>query len=126
MNYEKEIIKNLLDYLVDGKVDGTVADQFNSISFPSSYINNKSFKFIRKYEEIESINDDNIIPILIVTIPDKYKKGQVLYKGKFIDLKTLLVSDEYTKRCNFFIVPRTDLLNGNRLGTLNYIVDVFL
>lgn len=124
MNYEKEVIKNLIDYLIDGKLDSTVVEQFDGVKFPSVYIANKSFQFIRKYDQIDSITDPNIIPVHLVTLTDKYKKGNILYKNSFIDLKTLLISDEYQKKCNFYVVPRVDLLNGNRAGTLKYTVDV--
>jgi hypothetical protein len=124
MNFLKELTKNLMDYLLDGKMDGTQVDWFYDNAFPSTYILGKSYRFYRKFEDTEHISDSTTIPVLIVTIPDKYKEGKVMHNGTFIDLKTLLLSDTVANPVNFFVVPQITNLEGNHLGTLKYVVDV--
>lgn len=126
MNYLKEITKDLLDYLIEGLMDGTEVDQFMNGTFPSTYILGKSYKFYRKFEDTIGITDATVIPVLVVTIPDKYKEGKLLTRGTFIDLKTLLLNENPSNPhpVNFFVVPQITGLNGNHLGTMNYVVDV--
>jgi len=121
MNYQKEITSNLIDYLIDGKIDSTIVDWFDGIAFPASAINNKRFQFIKKYEQVESIDDDSIIPVLLVTTPQMYFTGKILYKDKYQDLKTMLVTDKRTTiPINYYVIPNIQSINGNHLGTLNY------
>lgn len=126
MNLLKEITKNLMDYLIDGKIDSTVVEWYDTTTgaFPSTYITGQSFKFLRKFEQIDTITDPHIIPVLLVTIPDKYKEGTIMKNNTFIDLKQLLVSDTITNKFNFFVVPFIESLLGNVKGTLQYVVNV--
>jgi hypothetical protein len=71
-------------------------------------------------EDTESV-DSTTIPVLIITIPDKYQEGKILYKGTFIDLKTLLLTNTIAKPVNFFVVPKVlglqlDSITASRHG----------
>lgn len=122
MNFKTEIIKDLITYLTDGKIDNTIVDWYDGSGFPANAINNKSFQFITKYEDAKDITDPNIIPVLLVTLPEKYWEGEVLYKGNLTALKDLLVTSivEEEDRVNFFVVPQISLLTGNHLGSVTY------
>ena len=125
MNYQKEITSNLIDYLINGKIDSTVVDWFDGIAFPAMAINNKRFQFIRKYEQVETINDDTIIPVLLVTAPQMYFTGKILYKDRYQDLKTMLVSDKRTtKAIHYYVIPYANTINGNHLGSIIYNVNI--
>ncbi len=114
-----------MDYLMDGLMDSTIVDQFDGIAFPAASINGKRFQFIRKYEHAESINDDSIIPVLLVTTPQMYYQGRILYKGKYQDLKSFLVTNKRShKRVKFFVTPDVNQIQGNYLGTLTYKVNI--
>lgn len=126
MNYLKEITKDLIDYLIEGKIDNTAVDWFDSTTgtFPSTYLSGKKFKFLRKIEQVDPINDDSIIPVLLITIPDKYKEGFVMKNNTFIDLKQVIVSPATVNKLHFFVIPYIGTLTGSFLGTLRYIIDV--
>ena len=121
----KSIIDDLLNYLINGEHEGDVALGFNGTTFDSTTINNLKYQFIRKYEQVESITDSNIIPVLVITQPDQYLKGRVLYKGNFVDLKSILIRDVDStgtpiKKINFYIIPQLAGVNGNNLGSIVY------
>ena len=121
----KSIIDDLLNYLIEGNHEGGTALNFNGTSFDSTTINNLKYQFIRKYEQVDSITDKNIIPVLIITQPDQYLKGRILYKGNFIDLKSILINENDStglpiKKINFYIIPQLVGVNGNNLGSIVY------
>lgn len=121
----KSIIDDLLNYLITGIHEDGTAVSFNGVGFDSTAINNLKYQFIRKYEQVNSITDKNTIPILIITQPDQYLKGRVLYKGNYVDLKSILIQDkdstgEPIKKINFYIVPQLMGVNGNNLGSIIY------
>jgi hypothetical protein len=126
MNFLKEITKNLMDYLIDGKLNGVVVDWYDTTNgtFPSITLANQSFKFIRKIEQADSITDPNILPVLLVTIPDKYKEGTIMKNNTFIDLKQQLVSPSLNNKTHFFVVPYIGNLIGNYAGKLQLIIDL--
>lgn len=122
----KSIIDDLLNYLVDGLHEGGTALNFDGTAFDSTAINNLQYQFIRKYEQVNTITDKNIIPVLIITQPDQYLKGRVLYKGNYVDLKSILINErdtstgELIKKINFYIIPHMVAVNGNNLGSIVY------
>lgn len=125
MNYQKEIIGNLIEYLVDGDSDSTSVDWYDGVAFPAASINGKRFQFIRKYEDVETITDNSIIPVLLVTTPEMYMNGRILYKGKYQDLKTFLITDKRSSsKIRFFVVPQVKTIQGNFLGTLTYNISI--
>ncbi len=128
MNYEKEITANLLNYLIDGVLDGVVSPHFDGTTFPAITIVGRRFQFIRKYEDVELITDPAIIPVLVITAPDQYYKGKVIYKGTFTDLKSILINSEpegdLPQKINFYVIPKCDSITGNIMGSLTYSLDI--
>ena len=123
----KTIMDDLLDYTVKGIHEGLTAPGFNGISFDSTAITNMKYQFIKKYESVDSITDKNIIPVLVISHPEQYLKGKILYKGQFIDLKSILIKDQtatstgpFIKKINFYIVPQLLGITGHNLGSLQY------
>lgn len=121
----KVIIDDLLDYTVNGIHLGQTALGFDGVSYDSTVINTMKYQFIRKYEQVNTITDSKIIPVLIVTQPEQYLKGRILYNAKFVDLRTLLIKEEdgagvKIKKINFFVIPQLAGLIGGNLGRITY------
>lgn len=122
MNYLKEITRDLIDYLVNGQMLGETVDWFDNGVFPSDFINDRSFQFVTRWEDADTL-PENIIPILIVTLPDKWKDGEVMVNGKLTDIKTLLVSEE-ERRLGFFLVVHEGMTTGNIKGNMQVTIDI--
>jgi hypothetical protein len=121
----KIIIDDLLKYLIEGIHEGAPADGFDGIAFDSTAITNIKYQFIRRYEQAESINDPNTLPVLVVTQPDMYLNGKILYRGQFVDLRTVLIkektsNDELIGKIKFFVIPHLTGIQGSNLGSINY------
>jgi len=121
----KYIMDDLFDYLIDGKHLDDTAPGFNGVSFDSTAIKNIKYQFIRKYDQVNSITDSNIIPVLVVAQPDQYLLGKIFYRGKFNDLRTILITekdidDRAIKKINFFIIPQLMGLTGHNMGSINF------
>lgn len=123
MNYLKEVTKDLIYYLVDGQMHGETVDWFVGDVYPSDYINNTSFKFITKWEDAESLSDD-IIPVLIVTLPDKWKDGEVMKDGQLTDIKSLLVTENNDDKIGFFVVVHEGMTTGNIKGNMQVFINI--
>lgn len=124
----KYIMDDLFDFLIDGIHEGQPVDGFSN-GFDSTALNNIKYQFIRKYEHVNNITDSTIIPVLVITQPDQQFKGKVFYKGKFNDLRSILIKEEDIlgqpiKKINFYIVPRLNILNGHSFG--HFIFDLLI
>lgn len=124
MNYKKVVFSDLIEYIFNGTIYNEIVPQFNN-GFNCIEIKNKKVVFIRKQEDVESITDNTIIPVLFITTANMYMDGKILYKNKFQDLNTLYATDKLTtKRINFFLIPETKEIIGNAQGQLRYIVNI--
>jgi hypothetical protein len=121
----KIIIDDLLKYLIDGIHEGSPATGFDGIAFDSTAITNIKYQFIRKYEQAELITNPNILPVLVITQPDMYLNGKILYRGQFVDLRTVLIkektsNDDLIGKIKFFVIPQLVGIQGSNLGSINY------
>ena len=130
------IMNDLIDYLTLG-YNGIYSTPINQDStsrcFHSEVLNNVSYKFLKQYDEVDSLTDDgthHCVPVLIVQNVDLYKKNKkVLYSNHFIDLATLFYTSDLpsgypTKRIHFYVVPNIASTSRNVLGTINY--DIYI
>lgn len=61
----------------------------------------------------------------MVTTPQMYYNGRILYKGKYQDLKSFLVTNKRSSKVvKYFVVPDANSIQGNYLGTLTYKVNI--
>jgi hypothetical protein len=124
----KAVISDLIEYLINGVHMSNIATNYSTISqsFGSTNITNQRFKFIRKYEDVNTINDSTTVPVLLVTQPDMFHKGQILFNNKFIDLKSILISDSPTRKIQFYVVPTvTGIVGGSTLGDVEFDLRVY-
>lgn len=116
------IIADLKKYLIKGIHLDTTAISFNGDSFDSTVINGLKYKFILKYEDAANITERNIIPVLLITTPDQYFKGKILYKGQFVDITTLLIKQQNTTevipKINFFVIPHIIQIDKGNFGSI--------
>lgn len=115
----KTIIDDLLQYTIHGIHDGTTALLFNGVSFDSTVLNGIKYQFISKYEDVEIITDNTIIPVLVIKQPEQYLQGRLLYKEQFVDLRTMVVKENKPK-INFFVIPHLTGMQGHNLGDINF------
>ena len=132
MLYEyKTLVDDLIDYTVRGNHEGGTAQNFDTTdsTFISQHLNNVKFKFFRRYEQITNL-PDNITPILLVTATEQFLKGRVLYKGKFRDIRSILLTDSpdpnpNVPKANFFVVPILKGTGEQALGNMSYEVRIY-
>lgn len=125
MIFQKVIIGDLINYLTTGQIDSTTVDLFDGDNFISESINNKKFRFVRKQEHAEEINDNSIIPVLIIATPNQYFQSKILYKDKYVDLKTLVATDKISStHINLYIAPTISNISGNIMGQLTYNISI--
>jgi len=101
INEYKIILEDLKTFLIEGLNEGIIDYLYNGYSFDSTEITNLKYKFITKYEESSDMTDSNIIPILLITQPEQYFKGRILYNKQLIDLKTVLIKNQNIPKINF-------------------------
>jgi len=124
MNYLKEITKDLYQYLKNGEMLGETVSWFDSSVFPSDYLNGMSFKFVTKWEDINSL-PSNIIPVLFILRPDDYHRGDVMVNDTLTSLKTLLVTDDSVKKFSYFVTLSEGNTTGNSSqGMMEILIDV--
>lgn len=125
MNFYKSIVNNLNKYLLNGEINNNTVPQYINGKFPCNKINNKSFQFIKKQEDIDVVNLNTTIPVLIITTPDIYMEGKVIYQDKFVDLKTMILTELRTaKKINFFIIPQIINVIGSYINDITYYVNI--
>lgn len=130
----KVIVNDLKNYLINGIQEDSTAISQNGTSFDSTVINNIKYQFIINIEDVSNISDPSIIPVLLVTYPDQYLNGRLLFNNQFIDMRTMLVKTENTTgielpKINFFIIPHIFKINEGNFGSiffdlkLDYVTD---
>ena len=121
----KNTVLDLQRYLIDGQHLGNTVSIYNNGMFDSTVMVGAKYKFLTKYEDAANITDKNIIPVLLITYPDQYLQGRILYNNQFVDIKTLLIKEENTTgaiipKINFFIIPHFVQINEGNLGDIWY------
>lgn len=119
----KNTVLDLQRYLIDGQHLGNTVSIYNNGMFDSTVMVGVKYKFLTKYEDAANITDKNIIPVLLITYPDQYLQGRILYNNQFVDIKTLLIKEENTTgviipKINFFIIPHFIQINEGNLGDI--------
>lgn len=81
------------------------------------------------YDEVTNITDSNTIPVLLVTYPEQYLNGRLLYKNQFVDMRSLLVKDANSTgvtipKINFYIIPHILEVEKGNMGSILYDVKI--
>ncbi len=124
----KAVISDLIEYLINGIHMSNIAPAYNTTThaFNSTNVAHQQFKFIRKYEDVNSMTDSTIVPVLLVTQPDQFHAGKILYSGKFVDLKSILINEDPIKKIQFYVVPTvTGIVGGSTLGDVEFDLRVY-
>ena len=117
-----------MEYLIDGEIHEQVVNQYDSTvgGFISELLIGKLYKFYLRYEDAIANTNPNIIPVLLVTIPDFYEQGQILVGGTFTSLKSLIANDKIINPLKYFVVPYLGDIIGNSAphSILQYFIKV--